>query len=242
MHTTHSNPNLIKACKAFAKDHFAHFGCLPVEFEFADAVLDFDTYTGFLSKADLDEITGQDPERGLYPVPNVGKLSGESFHQWNRGHFVPTYHQFKLYEAVYEAVITHNLSYNSEIYAHVVDAMSDLLTPELLARNSATMPTERGYFGMEIYYMTALVRHHVRCAANREALLLLKRKGLRVGSVIPGPYPYGSNTFSSLVVEGIDDELGVLVMNAKKRGSRNRWRVVIDASCKRLDAACASTI
>lgn len=67
MQTIQSNPALVVACKAFAKDHFAHFGCLPVEFEFADAVLDFDTYTGLLSKADLDEITGQDPERGLYP-------------------------------------------------------------------------------------------------------------------------------------------------------------------------------
>lgn len=239
MLTTQSNRDIVVACKAFAKDHFAHFGCLPVEFGFEDAVLDFETYTGLLSKAELDEITGKEPERGLYPVPDVGKLSGENFRQWTRGHFVPTYHQRRLYHAVYDAVITHNLFYNSDIYAFVVDAIADLLTPELLARNSATMPTERGFFGMEIYYMTDVVRHHVRCEANREAMLWLKRKGLRVGSVIPGPYSYGSNTFSSLVVEGIDEELGVLVLIAKKRGSRNRWLVNIDASCKRLDAAFA---
>lgn len=242
MQFTVSNRELVVACKTFAKDHFAHFGCLPVEFEFGNEVLDFDAYSGLLSKDDLDEITGQKPDRGLYPVPDVGKESGESFRQWTRGHFVPTYQQLRLYQAVYEAVITKNLFYNSEIYTFVVDAMSDLLTPELLARNSATMPTERGYFGMEVYYMTDVVRHHVRCEANREALLWLKRKGLRVGSIIPGPYSYGSNTFSSLAVEGIDEEIGVLVLTAKKRGSRNRWRVDIDASCKRLDAAFASTI
>lgn len=242
MQTTQIRREIVLACKAFAKDHFAHFGFLPVEFEFEEDVLDFNAYSGLLSEDDLDEITGQKPDRGLYPVPDVGKESGESFRQWKRGHFVPTYHQRRLYQAVYAAVITHNLFYNSEIYDFVVDAMADSLTSELLMRNSVTMPTERGYFGMEIYYMTDLVRHHVRSEANREALLWLKRKGLRVGSVIPGPYSFGSNTFSSLVVEGIDDELGALVMIAKKRGSRNRWRVDIDASCKRFEAAFTSTV
>lgn len=237
MQSMHSNPVLIASCKAFAKDHFTHFGALPVEFEFEENLLSFDQYMGMLSEADIEEITGQCGQHGLYPVPERGNALGESFRQWRLGDFVPTYHQARLYQAVYDAVVTNELFYNSDIYEFVINAMSDLLTPELLARNSVTMPTERGFFGMDIYYMTDVVKSHISDTANREQLRELKQKGLKVGSVVSGPYSYGSNTFSSLEITGIHEQHGLLMITAKKRGSSNRWQFSIGASCKRFTAA-----
>lgn len=228
---------VIDALIAFAKDHFSHFGCLPAEFEYEGDVLDFDTYMNLLSEDDIQAITNQAPANETpYPLPEKMGLCGESFRMWKfaNSYFVPTYHQLRLYQAVYQAVIEHELFYNTEVYEFVVNALSDILTPELLARNSATMPTERGHFGMEIYYMRDVVNEHNINALNRDALSEIMAKGIRVGSVIKGPFKRGLDTYSSMEVTGIDRLNGTLALVCKKRGSRNKWAINIGAMCNKL--------
>lgn len=228
------NTGLLGACKSFAKDHFAHFGCMPMEFEFDNNVFDFDTYLEFLTQEDLDEITGQVVANSLYPLPEKDAYSGESFRVWKFGHFVPTYHQLRLYNAVFTAVIEQELTYNDEIYQFVIKELGDLLTPDLLARNSKTMRTERGFFGMEVYCMSAIVKSHESVRCNRDALLLLKQRGLKVGMTLKGPFKRSLETFSSVQVVGINELDGWITMHGKKRGSKNKWEFSVGASCYRL--------
>lgn len=226
------------ACKAFAKDHFAHFGCLPAEFEYENAVFGFDTYMGLLSDDDLHEITGQVPKASSpYPLPEKMGYCGESFRMWKFAdvHFVPTYHQWRLNQSVYKAVIEQELFYTAEVYQFVVQELSDILTPELLTRNSLTMPVENGSFGMEVYYMRQVVEAHQAIRNNTEALSrLISEKGIGVSSVFKGPYKFGGHIFSSFKLTGINYPEGILCFEAKKRGSRNRYTFSIGAGCERF--------
>lgn len=227
---------VIDALIAFAKDHFSHFGCLPAEFEYDGEVLEYDTYMTLLSDDDLQAITSQAPaENSPYPLPEKMGQCGESFRVWKFGHFVPTYHQWRLYQATYKAMMEHDLSYNSDIYDFVIKELADILTPEVLARNSATMPTERGAFGMELFYIKELIQSHYIDQCNRDALSELMAKGIRVGSLIKGPLIKGGVTYSSIEITGIDPVQGTLAAVAKKRGSRNQWAINVGAMCPRLN-------
>lgn len=236
--TNHTPIPVIEACKAFARDHFAHFGCMPAEFEYENAVLDFEAYMGLLSEDDLLDITNPAEQASSpYPLPDKMGYCGESFRNWKFGHFVPTYHQWRLYQAVSTAMMEHDLNYNSDIYDFVVKELADILTPELLARNSATMPTERGAFGMEIYYIKSIIVSHHIDAANREALSVLEfLHDIKAGFVIKGPYRRSYDTYSSMEVTAIDTVQGTLTMLGKKRGTRNKWQFTVGASCPRLNA------
>ncbi|MAA93730.1 MAG: hypothetical protein CML22_07305 [Rheinheimera sp.] len=229
--------SFLEALKAFCKDHFSHFGCMPAGFEYEGDVLEFDAYMELLNDAELQGITCQVPaEHEPYPLPEKMGYCGESFRNWMFGHFVPTYHQWRLYQAVCKAMFEHELTYNSDIYDFVVKELADILTPELLARNSATIPTERGAFGMEIFYIKGIILSHHNDAANREAMAVLLAKGIRVGSVIKGPYKRSLEGYSSMEVTAIDNAQGTLAMIGKKRGSRNRWQFTVGAACPRLNA------
>lgn len=230
---------VIDALIAFAKDHFSHFGCLPAEFEYEGEVLEYDTYMALLSDDDLKVITGQ--AKTPYPLPEKMNDCGESFRAWKFGHFVPTYYQHRLYQAVYNALFVQDLSYTDEVYQSVVNALSDILTPELLSRNGTTSKVENGHFGMEIYYMREIVQSHNIDQCNRDALEALLAKGVRVGGVIKGPYKRSATEYSSMEVTGINEVDGTIAVLAKKRGTKNRWTFSIGAMCPRLKACVNHT-
>lgn len=230
---------LINALIAFAKDHFLQFGCMPSEFEFDNVVLDFDAYMELLTDDDLHSITSQMANcHGNYPLPEKMGLCSDDYRMWKfcDVHFVPTYHQNRLYQALSQAIFENGLFYTKEVYEFVVDALKDILTPELLARNSDKTKVENGHFGMEIFYMRQIVESHHIDAENRDALSYLIDRGVNVGSVLKGPFLKGSATYSTMVVTDIDKVQGTLSLVCRKRGSPNKWAVNVGAMCPRLQA------
>lgn len=236
-----ANQPIIAALISYAKDHFEQFDCLPVEFEYEDEVLDFDAYMNLLSEEDIQAITNPATAGGaLYPLPEKLNECGESYRVWKFADmpFVPTYYQLRLYRAIYDAVIVQDLHYTQDVYAFVVNQLSDILTPKLLGRNGTSCRVEGGHFAMEIFYMRQIIESHHIDQCNRDALPALLAKGIRVGSIIRGPFLKGSMTFSTLEVVAIDPAQGKLAVICKKRGSPNKWTFNIGAMCPRLNA-CA---
>lgn len=231
------NPDRISACQALIVQHFSQYGQLPIAFEHDGENIGFDTYTKFFTDIELDAMMGKEyGDHGLYPLPDTSINSGENFRLWTFAdtHFVPTYHQWRLHRAAKKA-LDQGLFYFSDVYALVVREMRDLVSEELLALNHTRMAVEYGRFGSEIFRMWDIVKAHAETELNTRVLKDLKsRHNFRIGMKIKGPFNWGSDTFSSLVVAGIRELEGIVRMEAKKRGSRNTWTFSLGAAHERM--------
>lgn len=171
-----------------------------------------------------------------YQLSKVMGENGDSFRIWGfaDSHFVPTYQQWRLHQAVSKAQEA-KLFYTRDILSFVINEMSDMLTPDTVSANCPHRPVEGGYFGFDVYTMTKIVESQRRAQFNATWLhQLITEKGLAVGSKIKGPLVWGTKSFSSLEVIGMDIPEGNLNVVGSIRGSRNKFQFVIGAGAERL--------
>ncbi|MDC8832824.1 hypothetical protein [Alteromonas gilva] len=129
-----------------------------------------------------------------------------------------------LFDAVTQAVITFGLTYTSDVFKHVTQAIG--ATPDDLARSTALLEsTENGALGMDIFYCRILVE---AIHQKEAALKAVVSKGLKVGQTFKD-ISLSLTNFSSAVIESIDAN-GRVRLLCKKRGSRNRWPVNLPAT------------
>ena len=180
-------------------------------------------------------------QRGLYPLPLKFCNSGENFRMWAFAdvHFVPTYHQWRLYCAI-DLALNLGLFYNNEILDFVASEVADLVTAEMREMNSTTSPVEGGYFGYEVYSMAHVVKSHRTARVNKEGLKLLESNHqLAPGKKLKGPFAWGSKTYSSLAIQCINRAEGILSMVGTIRGSKNKYQFCVGAGCDKLMALFA---
>ena len=134
-----------------------------------------------------------------------------------------------------EKALDLDLFYQNDILRFVTMEVSDIVTPEMAARNSQTSPVEGGYFGYEVYLLKDVVTAHRTARINAAALNILESKyQLAAGKKIKGPFVWGSKTYSSLLIKCINRSEGILSVIGIIRGSRNKYQFCIDAGCGRL--------
>lgn len=138
---------------------------------------------------------------------------------------VPTKNEFLLYSAIASA-LDKELFYTTDVYAHVVEEMSAVLTPEILAQNSKTMPNENGHFGMDIYNMRKIVEKWMKLQADKEALASLD---IKVGDRFT-KFKYGLTNYSSFTINSINEANGTVELHCKKRGNKGVFQYMMPAN------------
>ena len=126
----------------------------------------------------------------------------------------------RLYDAVAEALAA-GLFYTKDVDQKVTDILGEYFDyPDDPEINSV----EGGLRGMEIYYARKAVEHHRSLAKDKQVCMQLQH-GQRLKD-----FRYAATTYSSAVVEEIDQDSGRVKLFLTKRGSRNRWTLEIGAA------------
>lgn len=172
----------------------------------------------------------------MYQLSKKMGDNGESFRFWKFAniHFVPTYQQLRLHNAVSKALDA-KLFYVSEIQSFVAKEMADMLSEEIINANCPQRPVAGGFFGYDVYAMKEVVESQRRAKFHSAWLqMLMNEKGLNIGMKVKGPFVWGSKTYSSLEIMGIDCPEGMLSVVGTIRGSRNKYQFVIGAGYERF--------
>jgi hypothetical protein len=147
-------------------------------------------------------------------------------------YLVPNYHQKRLMNAIRTA-LAKKLTYHSDLYAHVVEEMMDVLSPDILAMQFNNK-VEHGMFGMEIYYAKYAVEAMMLQEGNQQALDKLITSGLlRIGKVMKG-LKCGARTYSTVTVMSFDKSKGLVNLHAKRRGVKGFYKFPIGANDTRI--------
>lgn len=163
-----------------------------------------------------------------YPVADRDLQDQFRTFGWSDFQGPPSFMQWRIMSAVREA-LTQGLSYTSEVYAFVCNAMQDLLSEDLLAIGKKHV--ENGEFGMHIYYARKAVEAQLRLAANIQSLRALQQQGfVTLGRVIKGPFRYASKSFTSMQVESINQGEGEITLIGKTKGRGGPRRFTVNAN------------
>lgn len=156
---------------------------------------------------------------------NLDKTIGHNISQIFNGEYVPSYQEYRLLNACSNA-LNKGIFYSTFFYNFVINEMSDILNNEILKKNYKNTPTERGIFGMHVYYMRKFLESQREKESN---LNYIKNNGLFVGMKIKN-FKYSLDKFSTAVLNSIDMENGYVVLSCSKRGTSKKWLLTIGAS------------
>lgn len=157
-------------------------------------------------------------------IRNQNKQRGSFGHMGPNEHTVPNKHELQLFSAVNSALLA-GLTYNSDVYAHVVDEMTQTLSQETL--DAGKDRAENGWFGYDIYCMRKdVVQPMIELALNKAAMAAQK---IRIGDKVKN-LSFGGHKFSTVTITHVDKTDGSYGFSAKKRGTKSIWTGCVKAN------------
>jgi hypothetical protein len=140
---------------------------------------------------------------------------------WDSSPSVPNENQIRMMKAL-RGALSEGLSYNTDVNAYVANRLSDILDENVL---------EEGHpFSYDVYTARKVVELNMTHEANVSACKKLLHDGsLAIGLKIKGLY-FGSKTYSTAIVVGVDVKTGMVNFEGKRRGVRGTWAFSMGAN------------